>query len=140
MYGPYKIAKCIGTHAARLKLPKTMKCHNIFHVSLLEPYRENKIQGRPETQPGPIEVSGDDEYEVERILRAEWRKASRGKRKWVEYLVMWKGYPEGDSTFETTDAFTGSSKRLLREFYKENPTAPKDSHLDLDVDTDNDNN
>jgi hypothetical protein len=71
MVGPFPILEMVGTHAARLKLPKTMKCHNVFHVSLLEPYRENKIQGRPETQPGPIKVSRDNEYEVERILRAE---------------------------------------------------------------------
>ena len=49
---------------------------------------------------------------------------------------MWKGYPEGDSTFETIDAFTGSSKQLLWDFYKENPTAPMDPYLDLDADND----
>ena len=38
MHGSFKIIKRIGTHAVRLQLPKTMRCHNVFHVSLLESY------------------------------------------------------------------------------------------------------
>jgi len=81
MVGPFSILEMIGTHAARLKLLKTMKCYNVFHLSLLELYRANEIEGRSENQPEPIEVDGDEEYEVERILRAEWRKAAHGKCK-----------------------------------------------------------
>ena len=58
-----------------------MKCYNIFHLSLLELYRTNEIKGCSETQPEPIEVDGDEEYEIERILRAEWRKVARDKCK-----------------------------------------------------------
>ena len=36
-YGPYKIKLPIEKQAYRLRLPLSMKIHNVFHVSLLEP-------------------------------------------------------------------------------------------------------
>ena len=67
----FPILEMIRTHTVRRKLPKTMKCHNVFHLSLLELYHANEIEGHSETQPEPIKVDRDEEYEVERILWAE---------------------------------------------------------------------
>ena len=53
LYGPFKIIELIGNRAARLQLPPSMKCHNVFHFALLEPYRENQIQGRCLANPDP---------------------------------------------------------------------------------------
>ena len=39
--GPFEIVKRIGVVAYRLKLPETMRIHNVFHVSLLKPYKAN---------------------------------------------------------------------------------------------------
>jgi hypothetical protein len=44
--GPVKILKKIGTRAFRVELPTTIEVHNVFHVSLLEPYRKSKVPGR----------------------------------------------------------------------------------------------
>ena len=68
MVRPFLILEMIGTHTARLKLPKTMKCYNVFHLSLLELYHANEIEGHLETQPEPVEVDGNEEFEVEQIL------------------------------------------------------------------------
>jgi hypothetical protein len=38
---PFKIAKLVGLMACQLELPPQFKIHNVFHVSLLEPYHEN---------------------------------------------------------------------------------------------------
>jgi hypothetical protein len=129
--GPFHIKKLVGSRAVKVALPKTIRCHDVFHISLLEPYTSNTLKGREVTLPEPEIVDGEEEYEPERILAAEWRKAKRGNKKWVEYLVQWKGYPVGDSTFETTDAFNESSRPLLRAFYDENPKAPRDESLTL---------
>ena len=35
--GPYKVIKKIGEVAYMLELPSTSRCHNVYHVNLLEP-------------------------------------------------------------------------------------------------------
>ena len=46
--GPCKIVKAIGTHAYRIELPQHMRgrMHDVFHMSMLEPYVENQIPDR----------------------------------------------------------------------------------------------
>jgi hypothetical protein len=39
--GPFKITKLVSLVAYQLELPPQFKIHNVFHVSLLEPYHEN---------------------------------------------------------------------------------------------------
>ena len=41
-YGPFKILEKIGTRSFRLELDKRWKIHNVFHVSLLEPYKTSE--------------------------------------------------------------------------------------------------
>jgi len=40
--GPVKIVKKIGTRAFKVELPPSMQIHNVFHVSMLEPYRTSR--------------------------------------------------------------------------------------------------
>ena len=44
-YGPFKILKKKGTRAYRLELHSRWRIHNVFHVSLLEPYAQNNLEG-----------------------------------------------------------------------------------------------
>jgi len=139
MYGLYKIVKLIGTRAAKLQLPKIMKCHNVFHVSLLEPYKTSAIAGRHQEPPPPAIVDGEEEYIIEQIIKSEKRKAKQGNKWWVEYLVKWEDYPPGESTWETVNAFQGGAYHFLRQFHLENPQAPMDPSLvnkDLKKDSD----
>jgi len=139
MYGPYAIAKLIGTRAAKLQLPKAMKCHDVFNVSLLEPYKASSFEGRSQEPPPPVVVDGEEEYIIERIIKSEKRKARRGNKWWVEYLVKWENYPPGESTWETVDAFQAGAYHFLRQFHLDNPKAPMNpslSHKDLTKDSD----
>ena len=67
----FPITKLIGTKAVRVGLLKTMHCHNVFHVSLLEFYQSNIFDGRKERLPESIIVDDDEEYEPKKILQAE---------------------------------------------------------------------
>ena len=58
-----------------------MKIHQVFHVSLLEPYKDSTIHGRLQAPPLPVEVDGAEELEGLEILD------SRINREKLEYLV-----------------------------------------------------
>jgi hypothetical protein len=45
-----------------------MKMYLVFHVSLLEPYYESKIPCRIQASLPPIQVNGEEEFEVEETL------------------------------------------------------------------------
>lgn len=76
--GPFEIEKVLGTNVMKLKLPGSMKIHPIFHVSLLKPYIEDPKRKRRE--PGPVTVEGQEEYEVERIVKSRGRKGYEAVR------------------------------------------------------------
>ena len=71
----------------KLKLPIQWKIHNVFHDSLLTPYRETRVHGRKFPEPPPDLINGEEEFEVDSIRNH--RKRGKG----YQYLVVWKGYP-----------------------------------------------
>ena len=68
--GPFEVVQVVGPVAYELKMNPGWSVHPVFHVSLLEPYRED---GRVQPPPPPIELEGVLEYEVESILDHRFR-------------------------------------------------------------------
>ena len=66
--GPFKIIKKVGTGSYKLDLPASMTIHNTFHISLIEPYEDNKFSLQIKTPPPPIEIDREPEYELEEII------------------------------------------------------------------------
>jgi len=55
--GKFEIEKLCRTNAYTLKLPPLSgKIHPVFHVSLLESYRQNTILGRRSPTPTPVDL------------------------------------------------------------------------------------
>jgi hypothetical protein len=68
--GPFKILDKLSDRAYRLELPENLKIHNVFYVGLLSKVKED--DSRPIIrEPGPLEVEGEEEYEVEEIINSE---------------------------------------------------------------------
>jgi hypothetical protein len=84
--GPYKILEKVRPSSYKLRLPETDLSYPVFNEALLTPYVEAPAERREE-QPALQIVSGNEEYEVEEILKH--RKRGRG----YQYLVKWKNYP-----------------------------------------------
>ena len=66
--GPFKIIKKVRTSSYKLNLPASMKIYNTFHISLLKPYEDNKFPSQIQTPPSPIEIDGEPEYELKKII------------------------------------------------------------------------
>jgi len=58
-YGPYPIVERKGAVAYQLKLPQTMKIHDVFHVDLLLPYKETEAYGPGYMRPTPDLIKGE---------------------------------------------------------------------------------
>ena len=67
-HGPFQITKEISPVAYQLTLPRAWTIHNIFHSSLLTPYKETPEHGA-QFQCPPLELIGNkEEYKVEQII------------------------------------------------------------------------
>jgi hypothetical protein len=80
----------------QLKLPVAWRIHDVFHASLLSPYRKTTAHGPNFSQPSPELIDGEEEYQVEHIMGH--RKMGRMKK--LQYLVKWLGYPDSDNTWK----------------------------------------
>ncbi|GBG79714.1 hypothetical protein CBR_g29978 [Chara braunii] len=78
-FGPCRILQAVGSYTAsslvsfRVKLPDYLcktRVHDVYHVSLLRPYRRpfEHFAGRPYERPPPIMVDGHEEFLVSDII------------------------------------------------------------------------
>lgn len=106
--GPFKIDEKIGQLNYKLQLPKTMRIHPTFHVSLLEKANQNARPYRTETP------NDEQEYEVEKVLG---KALVDGKE---HYLIKWKGYPTSENTWEPTKHLR-NAQQMIKDYHRENP-------------------
>ena len=89
--GPFRIIEMVGSLAAKLELPDTMKIHPVVHVSRLKHLEEStKFDRSQVTKPPPpvTQIDGQDAWEVECFV--DEKKAT--KRTPRKLLVRFVGY------------------------------------------------
>ena len=70
--GLYPIIAQVGSLSFMIHLPDSMcAVHPVFHVSQLEPATPNVIPNCVQPPPLPIEVDGEPEYEITKILNSK---------------------------------------------------------------------
>ena len=110
--GPFEIIEEVNDVAFKLDIPSTMPIHDVFHVSLLKPYKKGKS---PTPPPLPIEVDGELEYEVEKVLLHRERKTNKVTRK--EYYLKWLGYGPEHCTWEPEDNLENAAD-VIDDYWK----------------------
>jgi hypothetical protein len=98
-----------------LELPTQWSIHPVFHIDLLTPYKETTMHGPNFTRPTPELIDGEEEYSVEKILDS-WHF---GRRRRLQYLVKWEGYPDADNMWVDKDDVFADDK--VWEFKASNP-------------------
>jgi hypothetical protein len=112
--GPFVIISKVGSQAYELKFPDGWRIHPVVSVAQIEPFKEDPFN-REQPPPGPVMVDGEEEFEIEAIIRRELRGRGRARRE--HYLVRWKGYgPEHDSWVPEENM--GHAGELMEEFQR----------------------
>ena len=114
-YGPFTITRVVSRTSYQLKLPPQWKLHNVFHATLLTPYKETILNGQSYQEPAPELINGQPEWEVESILKV------RRRRNQLQFLVRWKGFSEAHDSWEP--AKDVNADELVDDFYKRHPAA-----------------
>ena len=65
--GPFEVIERVGS-SYKLRLPSTMKIHNVFHPSLLSPAHTDPLPGQKNSPPNPVIIEDEEEWTVEDIL------------------------------------------------------------------------
>ena len=92
-HGLFVISECVGTQSCQLDLPKALQnIHDVFHFSILEPYVT--FEGRAPPPPPLIEVEGEDQAEIEKVLDSHIHYG-----KFSTWLSGW------DIRYQTTNGF-----------------------------------
>jgi Chromo (CHRromatin Organisation MOdifier) domain len=122
-YGPFTVTEEISPVVYHVELPQQWKIHNVFHASLLTPYKETEEHGNNYTQPPPELVKGEEEYEVEQVLNS--RRTGRTKK--LQYLLQWKGYSRAHDSWQ--DATEVHAPELVAEYLAQKPSAVRTTTL-----------
>ena len=113
-HGPFKVVQVMSDVNYCLELPTQWSIHPVFHTDLLTPYCETLTHGPNYQRPPPELVEGEEEYEVEKVLD----QRHFGRRRKLQYLVKWKGYPNSENQWvDSTDVFADEA---IREFQNSN--------------------
>ena len=92
-------------------MPLGWRIHPAFHASELKRYTHSE-ELLWEVEPPPLVLVGDAlEYEVEGILRHQ----GKGPRR--RYLVLWKGYPLHEATWEP-ESHLANAPDVLEEYLR----------------------
>jgi hypothetical protein len=122
--GPFPIKRVINANAYELELPAHMQIHAVVNISHLRAYRDGRVDfparplapGLSRPPPAMLDDNGAPAYEVERVLAQKGRGAN------VSYLVLWKGYPYTEASWEPLASLDGAAD-ALREFRELHRTA-----------------
>jgi hypothetical protein len=112
-YGPFKIIKEISPMVYQLRLPMAWRIHDVFHASLLSPYRKTTVHSPNFSQPPPELIDREEEYQVERIMGHR----TMGQEKKLQYLIKWEGYPDSDNTWEPTTQI--HAPNLIKQYQRQ---------------------
>ena len=108
--GPLCIDKRINLVSFSLALPSHFRIDDVFHGSLLEPHYASELSRHKAPHPPPGELMIGKEYEVDQILD------SFVHRRRLQYLILWKGYPLCNASWELDLKNLQNALKVVNDF------------------------
>ncbi|KAJ9534318.1 hypothetical protein QJQ45_007014 [Haematococcus lacustris] len=136
--GPFSVQYMVGKAAVKLWLPdEWSRLHNVFHVSLVKPYRTDASGAVPGLAgPPPVQwLDGEPQYTGEKVV-GHRLEPSKGKRKGkckkrrLEFLVKWQGHGDEHNTWELSTQLVGCQELLARYLTEHNLSAEAEEAAD----------
>ena len=103
----------------------------MFHVGLLEAYREDPI-GRPVKDiPEPEIVEDQPSYVISEVVDSQWYGSVKSKfpNRFVQYLVSCEGHGPEENSWEPYEMLEGTATKVLSDFHKRYPSKPRDHRV-----------
>jgi hypothetical protein len=101
--GPYPVEGMVGRAAVRLGMPAGSRMHNVFHVSLLKPYKVRPGETPP---PPPVDWDGDEPlWTVAKVL--DHKTEGTGRKAVRRFFVRWEGFSEAHDSWVAEDKLSG---------------------------------
>ena len=118
--GPYQVTEAIGLPgkevAFRLALPAQCRIHDVFHVSLLRPYKQPADEQMRGFIPQPLDwLDGMPMFEVD-CIAGHKIVSLRGGQKSLSFLIKWKGYDSLYDTWEPVATLKEDIPSVLAEY------------------------
>lgn len=114
--GPFEIIEKVG-NSYRLALPDSMKIHPVFSPDKLRRAANDPLPGQSTEPPKPVQIHGENEWEVEEIL------ASRVHRGKLQYRAKWRGTDDDRRKWFPARNFKGAPHKI-RDFHAQYPDKP----------------
>ena len=130
------ISEQLGPLTYRLNLPSSYKIHNVFHISLLTPLKEDCILGCTLPPPDPITIVQEGDKATtdikEQYYIMEWYVDSRWiintKGEWeFQFKVKWDGY--NVLMWETCSRLNDDAAKMNQQYLQ-----PGDYDFDMEED------
>ncbi|KAJ9512274.1 hypothetical protein QJQ45_012943 [Haematococcus lacustris] len=144
--GPFNVQYMVGKAAVKLWLPdEWSRLHNVFHVSLVKPYRTDASGAVPGLAgPPPVQwLDGEPQYTVEKVVghRLEPSKGKRkgkSKKRRLEFLVKWQGHGDEHNTWELSTQLVGCQELMARYMAEHNLGAEAEEAADGEAEAQDD--
>ena len=104
----------VSPYAYELELSGSIRIHRVQPVSPLDPILEDQLDGQVVAPPSPVEVDGQEEYQVLSV------EDSRVYRNQLQYLIWWTG--DDSLTWESAKFVDGL--QAVDKFHQQYPKKP----------------